>query len=163
MITGRSHNVAAQATTLGKRFANAGEELLQALRRVDELLARYPLRGIKGPVGTQQDQLDLLGGDAERSTRSSGASPATSASTPCSPTSARCTRARSTSTSSPRWCRRPPGPSSLAITIRLMAGHELATEGFQPGPGRLVGHAPQDEHPLVRAHQRLRSSSSAAT
>ena len=48
------------------------------------------------------------------------------------------------------------GPSSLALTIRLMAGHELATEGFQPGSGRFVGHAPQDEHPLVRAHQRLR-------
>ncbi|WP_432214562.1 hypothetical protein, partial [Salmonella enterica] len=25
------------------------------------------------------------------------------------------------------------GPSSLATTIRLMAGHELVTEGFQPG------------------------------
>ena len=61
VMTGRSHNVPAQATTLGKRFANAGEELLQALRRVDDLIARYPLRGIKGPVGTQQDQLDLLG------------------------------------------------------------------------------------------------------
>src|SRR5690606_2794674 len=61
VMTGRSHNVAAQATTLGKRFANAGEELLQALRRVEELLARYPLRGIKGPVGTQQDMADLLG------------------------------------------------------------------------------------------------------
>src|SRR5207302_1886451 len=60
VMAGRSHNVPAQAVTLGKRFANAGEELLQALRRVDELLARYPLRGIKGPVGTQQDQLDLL-------------------------------------------------------------------------------------------------------
>ncbi|MBN2624947.1 MAG: hypothetical protein JXA83_16325, partial [Acidimicrobiales bacterium] len=30
VMAGRSHNVAAQATTLGKRFANAGEELLQA-------------------------------------------------------------------------------------------------------------------------------------
>src|SRR3546814_1019336 len=63
-MTGRSHNVAAQATTMGKRFANAGEELLQALQRVEELLARYPLRGMKGPVGTQQDMLDLLGGPA---------------------------------------------------------------------------------------------------
>ena len=61
VMAGRSHNVAAQATTMGKRFANAGEELLQALRRVEELLARYPLRGMKGPVGTQQDMLDLLG------------------------------------------------------------------------------------------------------
>src|SRR3954463_14188076 len=61
VMTGRSHNVPAQATTLGKRFANAGQELLVALQRVDELLERYPLRGIKGPVGTQQDMLDLLG------------------------------------------------------------------------------------------------------
>ena len=65
VMAGRSHNVAAQATTLGKRFANAGEELLAAYRRVDDLLAAYPLRGIKGPVGTQQDQLDLLDGDAD--------------------------------------------------------------------------------------------------
>src|SRR5215217_7218898 len=62
-MAGRSHNVAAQATTLGKRFASAAEELLLALERVTELIARYPLRGVKGPVGTAQDQLDLLGGD----------------------------------------------------------------------------------------------------
>ncbi len=68
MIAGRSHNVAAQATTLGKRFANAGEELLVAFGQgVDKLIERYPpARRIKGPVGTQQDQLDLLDGDLER-------------------------------------------------------------------------------------------------
>ena len=32
-IAGRSHNVPAQATTLGKRFATAGEELLAAMRK----------------------------------------------------------------------------------------------------------------------------------
>ena len=52
VMVGRSHNVAAQATTLGKRFASAGEELLIALERVEQLIARYPLRGIKGPMGT---------------------------------------------------------------------------------------------------------------
>src|SRR3954468_21977006 len=31
VLTARTHNVPAQATTLGKRFANAGEELLIAL------------------------------------------------------------------------------------------------------------------------------------
>src|SRR5690606_41310625 len=66
VVTGRSHNVPAQATTLGKRFATIGEELLVALERLDELVERYPLRGIKGPVGTQQDQLELLGGDPAR-------------------------------------------------------------------------------------------------
>ncbi|MGZ6784591.1 MAG: lyase family protein, partial [Nocardioidaceae bacterium] len=64
VMAGRSHNVAAQATTLGKRFATAADELLVALGRLDDLLARYPLRGIKGPVGTAQDMLDLLDGDA---------------------------------------------------------------------------------------------------
>src|SRR5690606_30549585 len=42
VVAGRSHNVPAQATTLGKRFANAGEELLHALHRIEDLLARYP-------------------------------------------------------------------------------------------------------------------------
>src|SRR5687768_16048296 len=66
VMTGRSHNVAAQATTLGKRFATIADEMLVALDRVEELLDRYPLRGIKGPVGTAQDMLDLLGGDADK-------------------------------------------------------------------------------------------------
>src|SRR5690606_28257400 len=57
VMVGRSHNVAAQATTLGKRFATAAEELLVAFDRLEDLIDRYPLRGIKGPVGTQQDQL----------------------------------------------------------------------------------------------------------
>ena len=65
-MAGRSHNVAAQATTLGKRFASVADEMLVALERVEDLLARYPLRGIKGPVGTAQDMLDLLDGDADR-------------------------------------------------------------------------------------------------
>jgi adenylosuccinate lyase len=132
VMTGRSHNVAAQATTLGKRFANAGEELLQALRRVEELLERYPLRGIKGPVGTQQDMLDLLG-SADAVDRLELAV-------------AEHLGFRATLTNVgqvyPRsldldvvsaLVQAASGPASLATTIRLMAGLELATEGFQPG------------------------------
>ena len=75
-ITGRSHNVAAQATTLGKRFANAGEELLQAFDRVEDLLARYPLRGLKGPVGTPAGPArPARRRPGRRSTSSSGGSP----------------------------------------------------------------------------------------
>jgi adenylosuccinate lyase len=66
MITGRTHNVPAQPTTLGKRFAMFGQELLLALARLDNLVARYPVRGLKGAVGTQLDQLTLLGGDAAK-------------------------------------------------------------------------------------------------
>jgi adenylosuccinate lyase len=132
VIVGRSHNVAAQATTLGKRLANAGEELLQAFARLEELLARYPLRGIKGPVGTQQDQLDLLGDPAqveqlEQAVRRHLGFTA-------SLTNVGQVYPRSLDfevvSALVQACA---GPSSLATTIRLMAGHELVTEGFSEG------------------------------
>jgi adenylosuccinate lyase len=66
MITGRTHNVPAQPTTLGKRLAMFGQELLIAFTRLEELLNRYPVRGLKGAVGTQLDQLTLLGGDTAK-------------------------------------------------------------------------------------------------
>ena len=133
VIAGRSHNVPAQATTLGKRFANAGEELLQAHTRVVELLARYPLRGLKGPVGTQQDQLDLLGGDAarladlERRVADHLGFGATLDNVgQVYPRSLDLDVVSAVVQASG-------GPASLATTIRLMAGQELATEGFKPG------------------------------
>ncbi|MDQ8202324.1 adenylosuccinate lyase [Pelagicoccus sp. SDUM812003] len=66
MITGRTHNVPAQATTLGKRLAMAGQELLIGLERLDDLTNRYPARGLKGAVGTQLDQQTLFEGDAKK-------------------------------------------------------------------------------------------------
>jgi adenylosuccinate lyase len=66
MITGRTHNVPAQPTTLGKRLAMFGQELLLAQARLEDLIARYPVRGLKGAVGTQLDQLTLLGGDTDK-------------------------------------------------------------------------------------------------
>src|SRR2546430_10687884 len=52
VMAGRSHHGAAQAPTLGERFASAADELLVAYARLEDLRGRYPLRGIKGPVGT---------------------------------------------------------------------------------------------------------------
>ncbi|MFI5400270.1 MAG: adenylosuccinate lyase, partial [SAR324 cluster bacterium] len=68
-MVARTHHVPAQPTTLGKRFAMSGEELLRAFERLDTTLAAYPLRGLKGAVGTQLDQLTLLGGDAAKADR----------------------------------------------------------------------------------------------
>ena len=133
VVTGRTHNVPAQATTLGKRFANAGEELLQALRRIDELLARYPLRGIKGPVGTQQDMLDLLGGDLDRldamEQRVAHHLGFDAALTNVGQVYPRSLDLDVVSA----LVQAAAGPADLALTIRLMAGQELATEGFRPG------------------------------
>jgi len=65
-FTARTHNVAAQVSTLGKRLAMFGQELLLAFTRLDDHIERYPVRGLKGAVGTQLDQLTLLGGDTDK-------------------------------------------------------------------------------------------------
>ena len=133
VMAGRSHNVAAQATTLGKRFASAAEELLIAVDRVEELVARYPLRGIKGPVGTAQDQLDLLAGDADklaaleqRVAEHLGFARVMTSVGQVYPRSLDLDAVSA-------LVQLASGPSSLATTIRLMAGQELATEGFRAG------------------------------
>ena len=131
-MAGRSHNVAAQVTTLGKRFATAAEELLTAHRRVSDLLAAYPLRGLKGPVGTQQDQLDLLG-DGARVDRLErlvaehlGFEQVLDSVGQVYPRSLDFDVVSALAQTAG-------GPANLARTIRLMAGNELVTEGFRPG------------------------------
>lgn len=133
VMAGRSHNVAAQATTLGKRFASAADELMIALTRLEELIERYPLRGIKGPMGTSQDMLDLLGGDAEKlaelEQRVAGHLGFSRSLTSVGQIYPRSLDHDVVSA----LVQTAAAPSSLAHTIRLMAGHELVTEGFQPG------------------------------
>ena len=132
-LTGRSHNVAAQITTLGKRFVTAADELLVAYRRLDELIARYPARGIKGPVGTAQDMLDLLGGDADkladlerRVTSELGFSQVLTSTGQVYPRSLDYDVVTALAQTAA-------APSNVATTIRLMAGLELVTEGFKEG------------------------------
>ncbi|MBV9592635.1 MAG: adenylosuccinate lyase [Actinobacteria bacterium] len=133
VMAGRSHNVAAQATTLGKRFATAADELLVALARLDDLIDRYPLRGIKGPVGTAQDMLDLLDGDVEklaelerRAAAHLGFEHVLTSVGQVYPRSLDYDVVSA-------LVQLAAAPSSLATTIRLMAGNELVTEGFRPG------------------------------
>lgn len=132
-IAGRSHNVAAQVTTLGKRFATAADELHIAYQRLDDLINRYPARGIKGPVGTAQDMLDLLNGDEQRLAELerrvvaglgfSAALDSTGQVYPRSLDFDVLTAMAQTAAA----------PSNVATSIRLMAGNELVTEGFKPG------------------------------
>jgi adenylosuccinate lyase len=131
-IAGRSHNVPAQITTLGKRFASAAEELLFAYERLTSLQDRYPMRGIKGPVGTAQDSIDLLGSSkAHHSLEIEIANDlgfnrildSTGQIYPRSFDYDAVTTLVQLAAS----------PSSLATSIRLMAGSELVTEGFKAG------------------------------
>ena len=131
-IAGRSHNVPAQITTLGKRFASTAEELLFAYERLSALQARFPMRGIKGPVGTAQDSIDLLGSsDAHAHLEGEIAKELGFANL-----------LDSTGQIYPRsfdydvvttLVQIAAAPSSLATSIRLMAGAELVTEGFKAG------------------------------
>lgn len=133
VMAGRSHNVAAQATTLGKRFASAAEELLVAIERIENLIERYPLRGIKGPMGTAQDMLDLMGGDetklAELESRIATHLGFARVFDSVGQVYPRSLDFDALST----LVQLSAGPSSLAHTIRLMAGNETVTEGFKEG------------------------------
>ncbi len=60
-LTARTHHQPAQPTLLGRRLAMWAEELHHHLKGFETFLRDYPLRGIKGPVGTQSDMLRLLG------------------------------------------------------------------------------------------------------
>ncbi|AGG67611.1 adenylosuccinate lyase [Corynebacterium callunae DSM 20147] len=133
VMAGRSHNVAAQATTLGKRFASAADEMLVAIERVSELLQRYPLRGIKGPMGTAQDMLDLMDGDearlAELETRIAAHLGFDRVFDSVGQVYPRSLDFDAVSA----LVQLGAGPSSLSHTIRLMAGNETVTEGFKEG------------------------------
>ena len=133
VMAGRTHNVAAQATTLGKRFATAADELLVALDRLEDLLARYPLRGIKGPVGTSQDMLDLLDGSTDRladlQQRVAAHLGFEHVLTSVGQVYPRSLDFDVVSA----LVQVAAAPSNLATTIRLMAGLELVTEGFAEG------------------------------
>jgi adenylosuccinate lyase len=127
-IVGRSHNVPAQLTTLGKKFATIAEELLFAFDRLSNLIERYPLRGFKGPVGTSQDMRDLLGsaGEIEQEiARSLGFNRTLDSTGQVYPRSFDFDVVSALIQLSA-------APANLATAIRLMAGLELVSEGFAP-------------------------------
>jgi adenylosuccinate lyase len=131
-IAGRSHNVPAQITTLGKRFASAAEELLFAYQRLVALEERYPMRGIKGPVGTSQDSIDLLGSTEAHRTLEVNIAAELGFSHVLDSTGQIYPRSFDYDVLT-TLVQLAASPSSLATSIRLMAGAELVTEGFKDG------------------------------
>lgn len=133
ILTARTHNVAAQPTTLGKRIAMFGEELLFAVKQLESVISQYAVRGLKGAVGTQMDQLSLFDGDTEkvlelekRITRHLGMHAVWTNVGQVYPRSLDF-RVVSILTDLAS------APSSFCKTLRIMAGHETASEGFAPG------------------------------
>jgi len=132
-LTARTHNVAAQVTTFGKRIAMFGEEMLGGFHALEAVIQSYPARGLKGAVGTRLDQISLFEGDAAKAGELDakvvtylGLPVAFDAVGQVYPRSLdfRVVSALTDLAS---------GPGSFAKTLRLMAGHELASEGFAKG------------------------------
>lgn len=133
VFAARTHNVAAQATTMGKRVAMFGEEMVHWTWAWVSMMDRYRVRGLKGAVGTQLDQLSLFGKNAEAVRELEE-------------------RICAHLGMAAKWMNvgqvyprsldfevisglvgLSSAPSSFCKTWRLMVGHELATEGFAKG------------------------------
>ncbi len=132
-LTARTHNVAAQVTTVGKRIAMFGEEMLGGFGQLEAVIGSYPARGLKGAVGTRLDQISLFDGDSgkaraldEKVVAYLGLPVALDAVGQVYPRSLdfRVITALVDLAS---------GPGDFAKTLRLMAGQELASEGFAKG------------------------------
>jgi adenylosuccinate lyase len=133
IVAARTHNVAAQPTTLGRRIAMFGEELLFGVNQLQSLIENYPVRGLKGAVGTQVDQLTLFNNDAskvkeleEKLIKHLGINKTLQTVGQVYPRSIDFTVVSTLLTLGS-------GISSFATTLRIMAGNETASEGFAKG------------------------------
>ncbi|MFZ9774883.1 MAG: adenylosuccinate lyase [Candidatus Nanopelagicaceae bacterium] len=150
VIVGRSHNVPAQLTTLGKRFATVTEEFLFALERLENLIDRYPFRGLRGPVGSAQDMTDLLGADSHLQieklvAKELGFERILDSTAQIYP---RSIDFEVLST----LVQLAAGPSSFATTLRLMAGLGHISEGFKEGQ---VGSSAMPHKVNARSSERI--------
>ena len=133
LITGRTHNVAAQPTTFGKRLAMFGEELLGSLSSLNHHIESYAVRGLKGAVGTQMDQISLFDGDiAKVDALESNIGKHLGIPEKFDNVGQVYPRSLDFRTVSV-LTDLAAGPASLATTLRLMAGNETASEGFAKG------------------------------
>jgi adenylosuccinate lyase len=151
-IAGRSHNVPAQVTTVGKRFATFAEEGLFAFNRLADLLSRLPLRGLKGPVGTAQDALDLFDGDTKKLAQLDREIAKHLGFTNILDSVGQIYPRSFDFDVVSALLQLAAAPSNMATTLRLMAGAELATEGFQVGQ---VGSSAMPHKMNARSSERI--------
>ena len=131
-LTARTHHQAAQPTLLGRRFSMWAEELLLHLVDFEVFIDEYPMRGVKGAVGTQFDMVNLLGSNdkamelEKRIAAEHGFKHVLNSTGQVYPRSLDYKLLSHLSALSAAC-------ESFAKSIRLMAGYELVTEGFRKG------------------------------
>jgi adenylosuccinate lyase len=131
LITTRTHHQPAQPGTLGRRFLMWAEELYYHLVEFETFINNYPLRGIKGPVGTQVDMANVIGYDAvsllEKEIADSLGFKQTLSS--CGQVYYRSLDFSLIS----KLCQLSSACESFSKTLRLMSGSGLISEGFKEG------------------------------
>ena len=152
VLVARTHNVPAQLSSVGRRLAMFGEEVLLGLEQLDLFIESYPLRGLKGAVGTRLDLLQLFEGKKERLEQLDqkvaehlGASRTLLASGQVYPRSLDLQMVQHLMQISS-------GMSNFAKTLRLMAGAGLASEGFQKNQ---VGSSAMPHKQNARTSERI--------
>jgi adenylosuccinate lyase len=131
-LTARTHHQAAQVTLLGRRFSMWAEELLYHILEFENFIDDYPMRGVKGAVGTQFDMITVLGSKEKatelekRIAKEYGFKNILSSTGQVYPRSLDYKLLLHLSTLSSAC-------ENFAKTMRLMAGYELVTEGFRKG------------------------------
>lgn len=151
VMTARTHHQPAQPTVLGRRFAMWAEELLGQLQRFEAFMESYPLRGLKGPVGTQFDLSVLLGDAAkvqeleQRVAQELGFTEVLDAPGQVYPRSLDYELVS-------RLAGMAAACENFAKGMRLMAGYELVTEGFKEGQ---VGSSAMPHKMNTRSSERI--------
>ena len=151
VLTARTHHQPAQPTLLGRRFSMWAEELINHLGGFESYLEELPLRGIKGPIGTQFDMLTLLGNEKkveilERDVaKSLGFNKTLNSIGQVYPRSLDYELISNLALLSSAC-------ENFAKNIRLMAGYELLTEGFKEGQ---VGSSAMPHKMNTRSTERI--------
>jgi adenylosuccinate lyase len=150
-LTARTHHQPAQPTLLGRRVAMWAEELYHHLRQFESFIRAYPLRGLKGPVGTQSDMLRLLGSQEkvarleEMVAKQLGFARSLDSPGQVYPRSLDYALIS-------HLCALSSAPENFAKGMRLMAGYELVTEGFVEGQ---VGSSAMPHKMNTRSSERI--------
>ncbi len=150
-LTARTHHQAAQPTLLGRRFSMWAEELMFHLEDFEHFIEVYPLRGIKGPVGTQFDMLSLLGDDKKVSKLEGHVANLLGFKRVLSSPGQVYPRSLDYSLVS-KLAALTSACENFGKTMRLMAGYDLVTEGFKEGQ---VGSSAMPHKMNTRSSERV--------
>ena len=151
ILTARTHHQPAQATLLGRRFSMCAEELYFHLKDFEYFIENYPLRGIKGPVGTQLDMMKVLGSDENVKMFEEKIMKELGFNSMLNSTGQVYHRSLDLALIS-KIVGLSSACENFANNIRLMGGYELVTEGFKEGQ---VGSSAMPHKMNTRSSERI--------